>query len=350
MVPRRVRAHRTTGAPQRGDDVDQQRLPSQRHHEAAGALDRPAAAPRAVMPGRVGIDLDTVDLGGEVRRSGGVQRARPPAARGRPRNSPRRRTVSESVSPSRPACTGFQYIAVEQSREPRAEHRLADVGVRARDHDGRAHAASRPRSAASPANRASTSCSSTLSVSEMRRRAVPSGTVGGRTARTSKPRRCRAAASDRAASIVADHDGQDLRAGRRRCAACERSARGGGRPDCASRSRRSGSSRRMSSASSAATAINGDGAVEKMKGRPRLTRKSHSTRGPEHERPGAAERLAAGMQRDHVVATLQTPRRGRGHRARRRPVACASSMSSIASCRSAIAASSASGARSPSML
>ncbi len=86
-------------------------------------------------------------------------------------------------------------VAAAQRRdEARGEHGLADVRVRTRNDDSRPHASSLFNSSASAAAIDATCASSTLSVSDRRRRAVPSGTVGGRTARMSKPRACMAAA------------------------------------------------------------------------------------------------------------------------------------------------------------
>ncbi|MCY1171613.1 hypothetical protein D9M73_117280 [compost metagenome] len=116
-----------------------------------------------------------------------------------------------------------------------------------------------------------------------------------------------------------------------------------------SRSRRSGSSARRRRLSRTALAISGEGAVEKMKARPRLTRKSRIVRGPQSKAPSQPKALP------HVrkVMTFSAPSRSAANPrppGPNTPVACASSISSIASCRAATVARSASGARSPSML
>ena len=219
----RACAQHHRGAPA-GEDIDQERTPRERHQQSARALDHEEAV-RGGQGKRVRVDFDAVDLGGEVRRGG---RPQPPSLRqhavgGEPA---RRRTSCASVSSARPACTGFQYAASRKRVSPAQKTVLpmsvsvpvttmAELMPRAR-----------PRSSASAANSAPTACSSTLSVIEMRRRAVPSGTVGGRTARTSNPRAAGAAASATAAAILADDEGLNLRAGRRRRAARKRCAPG----------------------------------------------------------------------------------------------------------------------------
>ena len=77
---------------------------------------------------------------------------------------------------------------VERQRQHRRDHRLADAGIGAGD-DERGHFAVAASARCSAAPSASISASVRSTPMEMRRREVPTGTVGGRMARTSNPSR-----------------------------------------------------------------------------------------------------------------------------------------------------------------
>ena len=105
-------------------------------------------------------------------------------------------TVAVSSSCSMPVWMGFQYrtgtAARNSMHQRRRDDRLADAGVGAGYEQTALHAEARTISrktrARAAANRSMAS-SSRPALIEMRSRAVPSGTLGGRIARTSKPSR-----------------------------------------------------------------------------------------------------------------------------------------------------------------
>ena len=189
-------------------------------------------------------------------------------------------------------------------------------------------------------------------MTEIRRRAVPGATLGGRMARTSKPCACSSPRHEQRAIVVAEHDRDDLRgAGRHRHAGGAQRARADTATRPASRARRSGSLRDDLEAG-----------VERGGQRRRRRRREDERpgaldqivdrpRGPGDERAADAERLARRVDRHADVAVRsRTPRSGRCRARRNSPTACASSTMSAAPVDRHSAAYSASGGTSPSML
>ncbi len=99
-------------------------------------------------------------------------------------------------------------IAVEQGG---GGDGLADPGVGAGYEEAAEHGTdSRSATDSAPANRSRIS-SVRSALTEIRRRAVPGATLGGRMARTSKPCACSCAGHEQRAIVVAEHDRDDLR-------------------------------------------------------------------------------------------------------------------------------------------
>src|SRR5262249_48187314 len=173
---------------------------------------------------------------------------------------------------------GLNRLPVAQSRLPAItvqtggrDNRLADVGISSGYEDSVVHALMSASVENSAAAKRRSVVSSRSTLTEIRRRAVPGGTVGGRTARTSKPASCNAAATAVARRLSPIITGM----------ICEPPDSIGAPPSVSrsrnkparfsNRARRSGSLITTSRAAWTAAAIAGGGAVEKISGRARCT-------------------------------------------------------------------------------
>src|SRR4029077_3992402 len=122
---------------------------------------------------------------------------------GKPRDLPRVVIVRAARLHRLPVPEG--RLAAVTHHECGGDDRLADVGVRPRHEDSAEH----PYRSAPALTSAETSAGTNrsiispvrLTLMAMRSRAVPGGTLGGRTARTSKPSACIASATATAASL-----------------------------------------------------------------------------------------------------------------------------------------------------
>src|ERR1700733_551259 len=91
---------------------------------------------------------------------------------------------------SQPGLNGLPVAATKCVSQSSGEHCFADPRVSTRDNDSQGHSWASAITVVSRSNMRETVDSSTLSVTEIRRRAAFAGTVGGRMARMSNPAAC----------------------------------------------------------------------------------------------------------------------------------------------------------------
>src|SRR3569623_2406350 len=160
-------------------DVDEKRVVVDGHHQPAGAFAHHRSLAGRRGKKRVVVDRDAVKPRGVMRRDGCIE------------NIPLRQyplgSKTTQIHHAKRVCAVFMaclhrlpVIGAQRIRESRTKNRFADIGVGAADDKARAHAFSACASSLSAASMDSTSAPVTFSVSEMRSRAVPAGTVGGR--------------------------------------------------------------------------------------------------------------------------------------------------------------------------
>src|SRR5258706_7822707 len=164
------------------DDIDIEDFACQRHQQPARRLDD--QRPDRIRQNQCrGIDGNAIEFGGKVRRCRRLQ----------PIGLGQNALGGEAGQPKNRFAVGLLLEAglnrlpiepVQSTRERGCENSFADAGVSAGYNYGRDHAVLR-MSSARASNKSATTASLTFNVSAMRRRAVPSGTVGGRIARTS---------------------------------------------------------------------------------------------------------------------------------------------------------------------